>query len=102
MSNAKCECSQLNCCGVTSYKDFNEILHRSVPGSCCGKPVAETCDPASAMEKQGCAKALEVLFKSACGILGGIALGIAAIEVSKRERAIRLEINLKRDQMIVI
>ncbi|EZA58234.1 CD63 antigen [Ooceraea biroi] len=72
---------ELDCCGVTSYEDFIKDLHRSVPGSCCGKPSETVCEPTLVRDKRGCAAALQDLFKSACSILGGIALGIAAIEL---------------------
>ncbi|XP_011629543.1 CD63 antigen-like [Pogonomyrmex barbatus] len=69
----------LECCGVTGPSDFNTIHHMSIPGSCCGLK-EETC-PESDAYQQGCAEALEDFFKSACKILGGIALGIAAAEL---------------------
>ncbi|KAH0951475.1 hypothetical protein HN011_002049 [Eciton burchellii] len=72
---------ELDCCGSTDYRDFGNILHRSIPGSCCNKPSDEICEPYMVTNKRGCAKALEEVFKSACGILGGIALGIAVIEL---------------------
>ncbi|XP_050455861.1 CD63 antigen-like [Cataglyphis hispanica] len=73
---------ELECCGVESYKDF-KTLNISIPGSCCGKDptnVALTCSQQEAYE-EGCVVALKDLFKSACAALGGIALGIAAIEL---------------------
>lgn len=54
-----------------------------IPGSCCNKKDSETCLIADAAEKPGCAGILEDLFKTGCAILGGIALGIAAVEVNK-------------------
>lgn len=76
---------QLECCGVESYNDFKTSLDISIPGSCCGKDptnAAVTCSQQEAY-KEGCVVALKDLFKSACAALGGIALGIAAIEVNK-------------------
>lgn len=71
---------QLECCGVDDYRDFTNILHRGIPGSCCGKEVDVECDQLNAYKK-GCAVALKDLFTTACVGLGGVALGIAAIEV---------------------
>lgn len=73
---------QLQCCGVDSYRDFQNVLRISIPGSCCGKNSNDTCDQQNAY-KTGCVIALKDLFKYASAVLGGIALGIAAIEVNK-------------------
>ncbi|KAL6429210.1 hypothetical protein ACFW04_008142 [Cataglyphis niger] len=74
---------ELKCCGVESYEDFKKTLNISIPGSCCGKDpnnAAVTCSQQEAYD-EGCVVALKDLFKSACAALGGIALGIAAIEL---------------------
>ncbi|KAM0731351.1 CD63 antigen [Formica fusca] len=71
---------ELECCGVDSSADFNKVLNMSIPGSCCGKDVNATCSQYEAYNK-GCVIALKDLFKQACAVLGGIALGIAAIEL---------------------
>ncbi|CAL1681611.1 unnamed protein product [Lasius platythorax] len=71
---------ELECCGVDDYRDFANILNIGIPGSCCGKEVSTECDQ-SHVYKKGCAVALENLFRTACAGLGGVALGIAAIEL---------------------
>lgn len=73
---------QLQCCGIDSYRDFRTVLEISIPGSCCAKNSNDTCDQQNAY-KTGCVIALKDLFKYASAVLGGIALGIAAIEVNK-------------------
>lgn len=73
---------QLECCGIDNYRDFHTVLNRSIPGSCCGKNSSDTCDQQNAYQT-GCVTALKDLFKYASAVLGGIALGIAAIEVNK-------------------
>ncbi|KAL6429212.1 hypothetical protein ACFW04_008142 [Cataglyphis niger] len=78
-----CMIVTLKCCGVESYEDFKKTLNISIPGSCCGKDpnnAAVTCSQQEAYD-EGCVVALKDLFKSACAALGGIALGIAAIEL---------------------
>ncbi|XP_012218321.1 CD63 antigen [Linepithema humile] len=72
---------EFECCGVDSYKDFSNILGLRVPGSCCDRKDTESCDQINVRDKPGCGGILEDLFKSACAILGGIALGIAAVEL---------------------
>lgn len=71
---------ELECCGVDSSSDFSTVLNIAIPGSCCGKDPENTCTPLNAY-KTGCVESLKDLFKSACAILGGVALGIAAIEL---------------------
>lgn len=67
---------ELECCGVDSYNDFNG----NIPGSCCGKNSSDTCHQQDAYHR-GCVIALKDFFKYASAIVGGIALGIAAIEL---------------------
>jgi len=69
----------LTCCGVEGPRDFDSILGIGIPSSCCGKKES-TCDLQSAY-KTGCAEALEDFVKNALVIMGGIALGIAAVEL---------------------
>lgn len=71
--------NELKCCGVDSYNDF--LRNKPyIPGSCCGKNSSDTCTQQNAYQT-GCVSALKDLFKYASAILGGIALGIAAIEL---------------------
>lgn len=67
----------LECCGVDSYRDFKDY---PIPYSCCGGPEGTTCAAKDASTK-GCAQALQETFKYAGTVLGGIALGIAAVEL---------------------
>lgn len=73
---------QLECCGVDNYKDFI-TKGIGIPGSCCGKNSSDTCYQMQYVYQTGCVSALKELFKYASAVLGGIALGIAAIEVNK-------------------
>ncbi|XP_020291325.1 CD63 antigen-like [Pseudomyrmex gracilis] len=73
--------NQLECCGVLSSNDFKDIGVEYVPGSCCNKDAKTArCFPDEVF-KQGCAPAIQQFLKSGLAILGGIALGIAAIEL---------------------
>ncbi|EFN79119.1 CD63 antigen [Harpegnathos saltator] len=72
--------SVLKCCGVDSYKDFLNKGY-SIPWTCCSVPEGNTCTIAEVENKQGCARALQDVFKYAGAALGGIALGIAAVEL---------------------
>lgn len=77
---------QLQCCGVDSYTDYWRFANKSIPFSCCGNKENVPCNTDDVRDKQGCATALQNFFKFAGTALGGIALGIAAVEVSRHAR----------------
>lgn len=74
---------QFHCCGVNSKSDYPLLL----PVSCCANPggslesVLNTCLPAQAYD-QGCAYVLSNFLKTAGKTVGGVAIGIAVVEVS--------------------
>ncbi|XP_032671591.1 CD63 antigen-like [Odontomachus brunneus] len=70
----------LGCCGVDNYGDFQKILGESIPYSCCDAKEGSTCTPFNA-SKTGCAQALQDGFKYAGAVMGGLALGVAAVEL---------------------
>lgn len=70
----------LECCGVQDYSDF---LKKGVqiPYSCCKNAKKDDICPPTNAFKDGCAPRLLDFFKFAGATLGGVALGIAAVEL---------------------
>ncbi|XP_062866606.1 tetraspanin 34a isoform X2 [Trichomycterus rosablanca] len=77
---------QLKCCGYNNYTDFDGSPFvestKNYPPTCCGK--TSLCDSAEAEAKdvQGCFNALVKLIEDNAVLLGGVALGIAALEIA--------------------
>lgn len=66
---------QLQCCGDTSANSWNG----NIPSSCCeGMPKVCTIDKAFTVS---CSVRLKEFLQSKAGILGGVAVGIAIIQV---------------------
>ncbi|XP_077293189.1 tetraspanin 42Ed isoform X2 [Arctopsyche grandis] len=74
--------THFQCCGINSAADYNFV----VPVSCCANPsgvvesTLSTCLPTQAYS-QGCAYVLTNFLKTAGKTVGGVAIGIAAVEV---------------------
>lgn len=70
---------------MNSYRDFYQLGEGgTIPWSCCDNPEnggKGTCPQEAVRDKQGCAPALETFLKYAGTVLGGVALGIAGVEV---------------------
>lgn len=77
---------QLGCCGIDSFEDYQRVLKQETPWSCCGNTKPESCLDWRVKDKPGCAIKLEEALIYAGTTLGGIALGIAAVEVSSHPR----------------
>ncbi|XP_078050560.1 tetraspanin 6 isoform X2 [Augochlora pura] len=68
--------SELQCCGVDSPNDFH---NDTLPQSCCAQREGG-CYLNKAYQK-GCAKALKEALQLAGSVLGGVAIGIAGVEL---------------------
>ncbi|XP_017882575.1 23 kDa integral membrane protein-like [Ceratina calcarata] len=68
--------SSLHCCGLESPRDFNF----NIPGSCCGKQGNETC-PSDEIAQKGCTDAIKEAIHLAGTVLGGVAIGVAGVEL---------------------
>eukprot|EP00088_Acartia_fossae_P002135 TRINITY_DN1083_c0_g1_i1.p1 TRINITY_DN1083_c0_g1~~TRINITY_DN1083_c0_g1_i1.p1 ORF type:complete len:244 (-),score=82.06 TRINITY_DN1083_c0_g1_i1:403-1134(-) len=66
------------CCGVTSYTDWTNAGN-SVPKSCC-KNGQDTCEQKDYFQA-GCLALLEDTFINNIGIVGGVALGVAFLQL---------------------
>ncbi|CAN9510499.1 unnamed protein product [Ophioblennius macclurei] len=76
------------CCGYRNYTDFTgspffESTSR-YPGRCCNRDSEETCtlSEASASEVDGCFHQLLTLLEENALLVGGVVLGIAALEIA--------------------
>ncbi|KAL2715539.1 CD63 antigen-like [Vespula squamosa] len=70
--------SNLKCCGVDSFDDFKNIGNHTIPPSCC--ELMQHCSESMSFQT-GCASALKSFLIYAGKVLGGIAIGIAAVEL---------------------
>ena len=70
------------CCGVTSKADYSphDNFNGTIPFSCCGKPEGQSCSMNESYDN-GCAQELESALKTAGTLLGGVAVGIAGVEL---------------------
>ncbi|XP_015905086.1 CD63 antigen-like [Parasteatoda tepidariorum] len=69
--------SKLQCCGIESANDYSK-LKLKVPNSCCKGN--KDCSPESAW-KMGCYPQMFEIAKESIEIIGGVAIGIAVIEL---------------------
>lgn len=70
--------SGLTCCGVQSPHDFTGI--GPIPWSCCGNPEGQNCFERDAYPL-GCGGEIRKALVATGNVLGGIAIGIAAVEL---------------------
>lgn len=57
-------------------------MGRPVPGSCCGHDLDSTCSPTDNIYREGCSGKISDLFKTGLKTLGGVAVGVAIVEVN--------------------
>ncbi|XP_026878121.2 tetraspanin 34 [Electrophorus electricus] len=79
--------TQLKCCGFNNYTDFTGSPFvtdtNNYPESCCFKSLTIcNLNAAEASAEVGCFNALVTLIEDNASILGGVALGIAALEIA--------------------
>ncbi|KAK3511159.1 hypothetical protein QTP70_032144 [Hemibagrus guttatus] len=78
---------QLKCCGYNNYTDFTgspfEASNKLYPKVCCSEDTSR-CNLNAAEQKDvdGCFSALLQLIEDNASLLGGVALGIAALEIA--------------------
>ena len=74
----------MSCCGVDGPNDYQIFANRSIPSSCCHNAPDVACPaygPNSAFS-QGCGNEIAKLFSKALQTLGGVAIGVAVVEVN--------------------
>ncbi|KAI5618387.1 hypothetical protein C0J50_21975 [Silurus asotus] len=78
---------QLNCCGYNNYTDFEgspfEKSSNLFPKTCCNENTPCNQEKAKKQEVRGCFNALVKLIEDNAVLLGGVALGIAALEAGR-------------------
>lgn len=67
----------LSCCGVNSYKDWND----TIPESCCKVETAGCAKEVENINQSGCFNEFEQKFTGNIAIIGGAALGFGAIQL---------------------
>ncbi|XP_035741368.1 23 kDa integral membrane protein-like [Vespa mandarinia] len=72
--------SNLECCGINSPTDFESFSNKTIPWSCCNESKFSQCELIKSYQS-GCASELKNFLVHAGKILGGIAIGIAAVEL---------------------
>ncbi|NXS27171.1 TSN1 protein, partial [Pomatostomus ruficeps] len=79
--------TEVHCCGLNNYTDFNNSYwydtHNSYPTQCCGM-VVESCNStlAAQADVKGCFDQILEEIKTNAGVAGGVAAGIAALEIA--------------------
>ncbi|XP_030646998.1 tetraspanin-1 [Chanos chanos] len=81
--------TELKCCGLTNYTDFTNSYyyntnHQSYPPSCCLGNTTSACreEDAQANMVPGCFEQLLVSMQRSIAVIGGIALGVCALELA--------------------
>ncbi|XP_010183195.1 PREDICTED: tetraspanin-1 [Mesitornis unicolor] len=78
--------TEVHCCGLNNYTDFTGSpfyeKDKTYPGPCCKN--VEPCDDALAAKSQvpGCFDQILEEIKTNAGVVGGVAAGIAALEIA--------------------
>jgi len=77
----------LHCCGVEDFNDWaknrnDTFKDGQTPDSCCKEGEVENCgtDPTKQKYEEGCFDLFETQFVDNIGTVGGVALGVAALE----------------------
>lgn len=85
--------TELHCCGLYDVNDYSSSTFTThtghLPRSCCGPleldtlGVAETCKPDTPSRyKAGCGVALKSFLSRKCGVLGAMAVIVAAVQIT--------------------
>lgn len=79
--------NDLKCCGLTNYTDFTGSYYMSnhgntYPPQCCNSTASCTESVAASSKVKGCFDQILDLLKKNAAIVGGIAAGIAALELA--------------------
>lgn len=71
---------EFNCCGVRNALEWKNITVEFPPDSCCNDD-EKKCSYASIADKKGCEPAFEEWVKDKIMIIGGVAIGLAFIQI---------------------
>ncbi|NWI71829.1 TSN1 protein, partial [Todus mexicanus] len=78
--------SKVGCCGLSNYTDFNNthwvLEHGTYPDPCFGGSLLIACPQLHGCLLQGCFDQILEEIRTNAGVVGGVAAGIAALEVS--------------------
>ncbi|NXJ73636.1 TSN1 protein, partial [Trogon melanurus] len=81
--------TEVHCCGLSNYTDFNSSFwldeHGTYPAPCCGvfgESLPLACPHLCGYLLQGCFNQILHEIKTNAGVVGGVAAGIAALEIA--------------------
>ncbi|XP_064575819.1 tetraspanin-1 [Zonotrichia leucophrys gambelii] len=78
--------TEVHCCGLNNYTDFNNSYyfdtHHGYPRQCCGTEEPCNSTVAAEMAVQGCFNQILEEIRTNAGVAGGVAAGIAALEIA--------------------
>ncbi|XP_032856257.1 tetraspanin-1 [Tyto alba] len=78
--------TEVHCCGLNNYTDFDDSHwleeHRTYPPPCCKDMQACNSTIAAQSEVPGCFDQILEEIKTNAGVVGGVAAGIAALEIA--------------------
>ncbi|XP_005482278.1 tetraspanin-1 [Zonotrichia albicollis] len=78
--------TEVHCCGLNNYTDFNNSYyfdtHHGYPEQCCDTQEPCNSTVAAEMAVQGCFKQILEEIRTNAGVAGGVAAGIAALEIA--------------------
>ncbi|XP_009872595.1 PREDICTED: tetraspanin-1 [Apaloderma vittatum] len=78
--------TEVHCCGLNNYTDFNSSSwlheHGTYPAPCCADVMPCTDTLAAQKNVTGCFKQILHEIKTNAGVVGGVAAGIAALEIA--------------------
>ncbi|XP_025942633.1 tetraspanin-1 isoform X1 [Apteryx mantelli] len=86
--------NELHCCGLNNYTDLTDspwlVEHKTYPAPCCSG--APSCNETLAEQSHvpGCFDQLLTEIKTNAGVVGGVAAGIAALEIASMTVAMYL------------
>ncbi|XP_066481721.1 tetraspanin-1 [Tiliqua scincoides] len=91
---------KLKCCGLMNYTDFDDSYYfqtyHEYPPTCCSNDTQATCTAglASKSNVRGCFSQLLSEIRTHAGVVGGVAAGIAALEIAAMAVAMYLYCHL--------
>lgn len=99
--------SHLGCCGARDYNDWHRLNPKfnstdKYPHTCCPQPSEkEFCTSTDKLYTSGCVDKLDAEIKSSFGLLGGIAIAIAVIQLIGIVFACSLSRSIRKEYEVV-
>ncbi|NWU92082.1 TSN1 protein, partial [Upupa epops] len=92
--------TEVQCCGLNNYTDFNNSIwldkHETYPAPCFGRSLLLACLHLCGCLSQGCFNQILKEIRTNAGAVGGVAAGIAALEIASMGVAMYLYCQLDK------